>query len=1324
MGLKNISEQFRDDLLRVNLQTPPDVVVGLTDLGGSLSYSAYKDSQGADAIIHTSSVNDAGNVLDLAIEFRKYLFKRNLQTPSDIEAAIIDLSANQSETMRNMGSIGTDTNINWRSVVVDAGTVENAGLVNRMANLSRNKPRDTTDPSESNLDVVGDGYNYTSLLQTIGEPAKVNNFIVPNVLSISSPDNAANKAARALDLKINRYTPEQYDTAIIRENILNEVYKRTTYVADYTTSLKNRAGTDYDYFGFYDLNSKATIDSLLANENKLLKDDTMLMNIGAYMLNYNLNARLEQNLYTETLGKVQLIKKDYNSDSAASLDALGLIRAAKDPLDNIVEKNFTITMPRNFVNKTAQFLLGLEGIVSPFDLWESVDVGREDSIPQFLASNKGIDALRELDENGEISVLTDKKNTARENRKIRKIDESLLKKTGSGQRWALYENLMKNKYSPSYDTTASIWRLKKHPKGNYYLGSELSQPIEILQVRDGISIVSNEAMALEFNKGFADAGGYNRDDIDVIWSNNANDGDGQVRGGALRPYIFSADVSSFRPDSLMDITQKLVEIGGIYSPIRSLKTKFRDGKMVYSKGNAVKRITTIKTTKGNKYEIDDVRADGAFCRTWTKLKPYHKIKNLVRYGELIRRERNSVIDQNANYNIFPSKLNVGTLYDQGMLSQDGIKERFADKNFDKVRARKYMFSIENLAWKDSPEYNDLPAYEQGSNGGRVMWFPPYGLTFNESSTANWTKHDFLGRPEPIYTYNNTERTGTLSWMVIVDHPTILNVLVQKELSSMSDAQVQDILDAFFAGCVEYDIFELARIWGMFSNSDIAFFKDVINGQYAYPLDITEKKRIAYNYKTTQNKTVQTSDIGGAKVREDLSKLQFFFPNDLPKGEVIDYDTIFQEYLGWLTDGKQDNKYDYSRSIGHKNEEFAKYFVTEAVGEGKETVSLFSKYKEIEKSVALIQDYLTNNPENVITIGFDAFTSSVADEAYNKQLAKRRAESVVEFYRKRLGLDDIIEKSGDDLDYQMILKRGAGQSPAIIFKVNFKDTNEADEADPQQKRRISSLGRKDVKAMFEDVGWTMGTNKIIATLDDGTVITDDTYVEEQFKIGDAANAPDGIMEGSPLPNRYYSVLSYPASYARRVQLNVVTDIQAKETVTETTFVDAVESDDPQEGTISVTTETNMINKRDIATRILNKLIGENEYFEFLREDSPVIFDSLKEKLRYFTPAFHSMTPEGLNSRLTFLNQCVRPGSTVKTVGGDSNDVVNTAFGKPPVCILRLGDFYNTRMIIDNFTIDYDVVGGVNFRLKSRGYWHAADVGKSNRNRQIYWWFWFT
>jgi hypothetical protein len=84
--------------------------------------------------------------------------------------------------------------------------------------------------------------------------------------------------------------------------------------------------------------------------------------------------------------------------------------------------------------------------------------------------------------------------------------------------------------------------------------------------------------------------------------------------------------------------------------------------------------------------------------------------------------------------------------------------------------------------------------------------------------------------------------------------------------------------------------------------------------------------------------------------------------------------------------------------------------------------------------------------------------------------------------------------------------------------------------------------------------------------------------------------------------------------------------------------------------------------------------------------------MKEKIKYFNPAFHSTTPEGLNARLTFLQQCTRPGDTIPTIGPDgnltNNDAYNTAFGAPPVLVLRVGDFFNTKVLCNSLSIQYE------------------------------------
>jgi hypothetical protein len=88
----------------------------------------------------------------------------------------------------------------------------------------------------------------------------------------------------------------------------------------------------------------------------------------------------------------------------------------------------------------------------------------------------------------------------------------------------------------------------------------------------------------------------------------------------------------------------------------------------------------------------------------------------------------------------------------------------------------------------------------------------------------------------------------------------------------------------------------------------------------------------------------------------------------------------------------------------------------------------------------------------------------------------------------------------------------------------------------------------------------------------------------------------------------------------------------------------------------------------------------------------VYGSIADKIRFFNPAFHSMTPEGLNARLTFLNQFVRPGETIPVIGVDGkpkyNDAVNTAFGAPPVLVLRVGDFYNGKIIPKTVSFTYE------------------------------------
>ena len=462
-----------------------------------------------------------------------------------------------------------------------------------------------------------------------------------------------------------------------------------------------------------------------------------------------------------------------------------------------------------------------------------------------------------------------------------------------------------------------------------------------------------------------------------------------------------------RRGGLLDQTQKLIDstplMGGARRKhaghaIDQTSKVFNDGYKDISKGSGAKFI--------DKAILGGVNAS-VFCRTWTKDNPYYKFKNLQRSGGLLRGNKDSVLTNTFNLNIGPS---VG-----GNI----------DDTVDSKNVKKYMFSIENLAWRGAPEMDTLPMSEKGPNGGRVMWFPPYDINISDTNSTQWSPTNFLGRTEPVYTYNSTERMGSLSFKIVVDHSSMLNLIVDKELKGIPDQTADSVIESFLAGCSEFDIYELADKYGDF-------------------LSLVELEEIS----------MSASDV--MKVVQETN-----------------------EGISGATSG-----------------------VTSGVTSGTTTG----------------------------TTG-----GSIAG-------------------------------SGDTTD------DGDG----------------------------SIAGENDV--------------------------TDDVTEE-----GDLEN------------NKKYSV-------ATGGKIN--------------------------------------------AKKVLTKLLAEQNYFKHLEEHEEFVYASLKRKLKHFHPSFHSMTPEGLNSRLTFLLQCGRPGRTIPVVSSDGESLDdttaanNTAFGAPPICVLRIGDFYHTKIAIDNVSLSYD------------------------------------
>ena len=236
--------------------------------------------------------------------------------------------------------------------------------------------------------------------------------------------------------------------------------------------------------------------------------------------------------------------------------------------------------------------------------------------------------------------------------------------------------------------------------------------------------------------------------------------------------------------------------------------------------------------------------DNPYCRVWTYHHQYNQLARAIRpfdlqSAEMLEKaETSSGYDtvgfrtvENKKYGFDGGSKRLDTYgvlnYKNGMINiapTAKIKDYFEHKEDDEkaVSTKKCMFSIENLAWKSSnvahDEYDQfgLSPEQKGPLGGRIMWFPPYDLTFSESVRVNWNQNQFIGRGEKVYTYTDTERTGNLSFTLLIDHPSILDYWTGHERNGMKNGVNQLIpsngggadeinnqentLLRFFAGC--------------------------------------------------------------------------------------------------------------------------------------------------------------------------------------------------------------------------------------------------------------------------------------------------------------------------------------------------------------------------------------------------------------------------------------------------------------------------------------------------------------------------------------------
>lgn len=361
----------------------------------------------------------------------------------------------------------------------------------------------------------------------------------------------------------------------------------------------------------------------------------------------------------------------------------------------------------------------------------------------------------------------------------------------------------------------------------------------------------------------------------------------------------------------------------------------------------------------------------------TGVRQHSVLDQYDRYAKAIRFDGNHVYEENAGNH-------YSTIYNTVM---PRIHPTFKD---DKVNNRNLMFSIENLAIKvisDEGTLEDgtkLPLSEIGQFGGRLMWFPPYNIEINETTLAKYDSTVMVGRGEPIYSYQNSERSANINFTLLIDYPP------QLKNSTFTKGNKHKEISEFFAFGLDKDI---------------------------------SRKDTKTNTKPVDNSVLDS--ITGKPLLSDTSKggtlSRISFPNNMPDETQINnaFDLMYKSGYevdetclpeGGVTGGTSwgINKSVYSNVPLLDNPAYVSPSKFTKVVDTNSISQYDSILDTCELNKMLINIY--NNEENrknykIEIVGAASLLYYEKDKqaAYNKALGLRRAQATENLIRRRLAL---------------------------------------------------------------------------------------------------------------------------------------------------------------------------------------------------------------------------------------------------------------------------------------------------------------------------------
>lgn len=1099
-------------------------------------------------------------------------------------------------------------------------------------------------------------------------------------------------------------------------DIINEFFIESAYVTNkwgptggfkdliVITDIQNGGNIYQPYWdpGYYSYSSYPTFNIVFQDDplgsNGPLSSDTFLAKIGASQLKFAFNERIAQELEQATIGVINL-------DTISDPFSASLLATGQQPF---FIRDWRITVPENPALAAVSLANRLTGTYFPvsFIPGDYFDDDNPINKPQTEAALGIANSLT----GGLLAPIMNK---------YRSPSEVFVANTGNGTRSALFSALDYNLYRPAYNrgligglianasaAVNALFNQDKAQSSGYYVGSENAEPSQIdgppnqlpvnqFGVQQQSIVYGPQELAILYEgneeaikfglkgRSYSDGGGTSGQ---LVWTSPKYKGNAGFRatqgGGAgslddefnqiSADYLqYQSTDIDFRPGSILYETQRLVDsadqvqgqarLKHVGTAINQVSKVFNDGYKEMTKGSMVLSYVN---------QADGTQAGLEYCRVFQKDTPYYTYADLQKSDGITKSGRRfdySVLDNTYNLNIAPLR-NPGST------------------NIVDGKVKKYMFSLENLAWRTSDRpgftYDDLPTCEKGPNGGRIMWFPPYDLTFSDDSKPDFASTSFIGRPEPIYTYKNTSRSGSLSWTIIVDHPSAMNTIIEKQLKGVGKERVQSIVDSFFAGCTKYDLYELGIKFNTIPTKDLFTYQQILNN----PRLTTEEQIQVFqsipqdeSTSTPNNSTgadVTTSNSGGQgttqaqeaeivdEVLSEFEGLGFYFDNDCPECQNSTAVVASQPYDAWYNSyTSSSNKTTYNQKAPKKvrpdgGAEFTSEGIPQFFSDVVEGNFNYIKENLLKK----IDEILSGGGE--ITINTVGSASAIASETYNKKLSQRRNDSVLQWFLK--------QPLSGGTTINTYYQNGK-------FKLPLNPVGEV----------VSIPTVREVNAQPTDPN-----NNAVTTATGGQILTQPVNCTQKILNLDLA---------TPKATPISEVYSIPAMACRRVYITSITAKVKKQPTPVTEPAKEIPVDTTVNNVQNVLTEPTQSVKPEpqitieqkikdgISKKILRNLFSECDYFQVLKETDPMVFDSIRDKVKYFNPAFHSMTPEGLNARLNFLHQCTRPGQTIPVIGPDGrpkyNDALNTSFGSPPILVLRIGDFFHTKIVPSSLGITY-------------------------------------